>query len=1045
MTTPDSGELLPITGSQQGLLVVHDRNTGAPVYNQLVRFDLDPAYDHVAVEAAVTAMVTMQPAMRLVFGVLPRMHARFTEPPSTVRVEQVLVPAAEFEDAVASTARRIGPPRFDLQAGPAYRFAAVRAADGSASALLLADHHIIIDGLSIGPMVADLERMLADPLDAEQIAAKTAARESAYRKEVQAQERSAGSAEVAERSRAWAERLRAVPPLELVPLPGRPTQTAFRGGRLRWHLSPAESTAVQTLCQELDVTPFTLFNGVYGALLARYGNVSEVLVGCPFMARRTVRAFDVAGFFVNTLPVLVSVDWSTTVAEHLAAVGAEVAHCQANIDVPFTRLVADVAPERSGNRNPLFAAMLAMQDTFTARPDGAVRGIGEPANDTAKFDLWLGATPVDGRWLLELEYDRELIGPAIADGMMTALRTALRRTLAAPSRPLADLCADASAAVSRRHDGWSPRLPEQTLLGCVEAAAKTAPESVAIETDRAELTYGELVASAARVSGGLADRGVGRRDVVGLATTDLATTVTAILAIARRGATFLPLDASLPAERLAYMAAKARCRLVVGRDLLDGVPAVDLAELDRAEPAESAEDLDAPLYVMFTSGSTGVPKGVLMGHRRLLELAAWQVDVMAMDADSRFLQYAPLGFDVSFQEILPTLAAGGTVVSREPADRRDFAAVLRRIADSAVTHVYLPVAALRPVVQLAEDRGLRLPALRFLCVSGEQLLLDERIRGFFVRHPHSVLINHYGPTETQAVTTYLRRGSDTDWPAHAPIGTPLPGVRAYVVDASGHLAPPGVPGELYLGGNCPADGYVDDRPLTATRFLPDAFDPAGGTVYRTGDQVLRADDGELVFLGRRDTQVKIRGNRVELGEIEVVANRLAGVRQAVAVVRGGGADAELALLLHAEDGAEVDPGLVRAQLTATLPGYMCPLWIVAVDSVPATPTGKTDRAALLRTLDGLLADQQRQGPAAPVAYADDLERELAETWSRVLGVDGIHADRSLLEYGAHSLNIFTTLAEIQQAHGVGVALAEFFSSPTITTMASLLRAAKAGA
>ncbi|SDZ01818.1 amino acid adenylation domain-containing protein [Amycolatopsis xylanica] len=1036
-----TSQAFSITGSQQGLLVVHTRAAGQPVYNMLVRFDLDPRLDAARVEAAIAAMVAMQPALRQTFGVLPEMHARLTPATPTVPCERVIVAAAEFEEAVATTAQRIGRPEFDLENGPAYRFATVRASDDSASVILLADHHIVLDGLSVGPMVGDLERMLTEPLTRAEIDAKVELRERAYLKEMAAQLRSSTSEAALERSAAWAERLRAVPPLELAPRPGRPTQTSFSGARVRWRLDDAEATALAATCQDLNVSPFVLFTGIYGAVLARHGNVPEVLVGSPFLARRTVGAFDLCGFFVNTLPVTVGVDWTRPVADHLSTVVTEaIDFCRSNTDISFTQLVADVRPDRTTNRNPLFSAMVAMQDTFTAGPGGPVRRVTEPGNDTAKFDLWLGLTPVDGTWLLELEYDQELIAPAVADDLLTSLRTALRRTIADSSLSLAELFSDASAAASTRSDGWRAEPQYPTLVEGVEATARRTPDAIAIDEPGHQVTYAELVAAVERASGGLAERGIGRGDLVGLAADNLVDTVTAVLAILRRGAAFLPLDESLPKERLTYMAGKAECRLVAGNEVVPGVSTVAIKELAEAEPGEATGDPDAPVYVMFTSGSTGTPKGVQMGQRWLTRLAAWQIDALRMDHDTRFLQYAPLGFDVCFQEILPTLLSGGTVISRGAADRRDFAAVLKRIAESEATHVYLPVAALRPLVLHALDRGTRLPALRKLCVSGEQLLVDEQLREFFVQHPHCELVNHYGPTETQAVTTRRLSAEDGTWPVHVPIGTPLPGVAAYVVDATGHLAPTGVPGELFLGGHCLSDGYRNDPVLTGERFVPDTF-AGSGLMYRTGDLVVRDHRGELIFLGRLDTQVKIRGNRVELSEIEAVATRVLGVRQAVAVVHGEGAAKEIALLLVPHPGATPEPDRVRTHIAATLPEYMRPLWIFTVDAIPATPTGKTDRRALGRILDEQLAAQREV--EAPVAeYESDLERELAALWARVLKTDGILRDRPVLEYGAHSLNIFTTFAEIQQTYGVTLTMGEFFASPTIATLASLIHSAQ---
>ena len=1052
MLSPDavaSEARLPITESQKGLLVVQGRVSSRDVYNQLVRFDLDPAISADAVEQALVGLVAIQPAMRQVFGRWPELHARLTPPldVSELPLERVTVPAGEFEDAVASMARRIGPPEFDLASGPAYRFATVRAADHSASTVLLCDHHVILDGLSMGPLVRDLEDLLAGTLSEATPAEKRSAREAAFARELDAQSRSARSAEVSARSQAWAARLRDVPPLVLAPRPGRPTQTSFSGARVSWTMSDRETVAFGATCRRLDITPFVAFTAIYGAVLARHGSTSQVLIGSPFMARRTIGAFDLGGFFVNTLPVTVDVDWDASVDEHLGqTVRRAVDFCRANVDVTFSRLVADVAPDRSSDRNPLFSAMLAMQDTFSPESAVAVLRLSELGNETAKFDVWLGVTPVDGRWMLELEYDRELISPPVADDLLASLRTAVRLAITDGSWRVADLFVDASPTTSVRSDGWAAPLSGLNPVGWVEASAQRTPEAPAVEEPARRMTYAELVAASERVAAGLAARGVDPGDVVGLVADDLCDAVTAILGILRRGAAYLPLDPGFPQERLAYMVHKAGCALAVGRLALPGLRAVSIDELAAARPPhrpmDCHRDPDAPVYVMFTSGSTGEPKGVQMGQRPLANLTAWQIAALGMDSETRFMQYAPLGFDVSFQEILPTLASGGTVVSRQPADRRFLPAVLGRIAQAGVTHAYLPVAALQPLVQLAMARDVRLPSLRYVCVSGEQLLVDELMRDFFAVHPHCTLVNLYGPTETHAVTSYRLSGRDPRWPTHVPIGIPYPNVAAYVVDATGHLAPAGVAGELYFGGACQADGYVNDPQRTAERFVPDRFAvAAGGTMYRTGDLVIRDENGQLVFLGRADTQVKIRGYRIELGELEAVANQLGEVRQSVAVARGDGGDREIVLFVRGEPEAPVDLHRVSARLGAALPPYMQPARIFEAERIPTTATGKTDRDALVALADELvLAERQADAAVTAIDYADDLERDLAAIWSGVLGVDGIPRQRPVFEFGAHSLNIFTALAEVEERYGVSVPVVDFFGSPTIATLAELVRA-----
>jgi len=1038
-------ETLPITESQKGLLVVDSLVPTRQIYNQVMQFDLDPARCAAPLRDTVTraliTLVTVQPALRQVFGLKPDMHARLLPPPDTGSLPLTVVSAAPADYAAALTAlgHDIGRVPFDVTVGPLYRFGFACAEDGSAASIILCGHHLVGDGVSMGPIVRDLDRLLTGAFD-DDVETLRQNRETAFLKEIRAQGRSAVAEKTAAKADAWAQRLREVPPLVLYPRPDRPDRTDFSGTRISYTTDVTQTERIQATCQRLGISPFAFFTGLYGAVLARHGGVTSVLVGSPFAARRTVGAFDLCGFFVNTLPVTVDVDWTRTVDEHLGKTVREaVDFCRSAVDVPFNQLVARVQPDRPSDRNPLFSCMLAMQNTADpGAANGAVIGVREPGNGTAKFDLWLGVTPIEGHWLLELEYDRALIPPAVADGLLDSLRSAVSRATTHGARPLADLFVDAPVWQSLRNDGLPVEVPAPTLSEWFENTALRTPDAIAIEEPGRRLTFAELSAASRRVAAGLAARGVGPGDVVGLCLDPLSENVTAILATLRRGAAYLPLELGLPADRLSYMVRQAGCHVIVGAGPdIDGAVTTPLAELESEQDVRSAADPGSGVYVMFTSGSTGRPKGVLVGHPTLLNLAAWQLAALDMNGDSRFLQYAPAGFDVSFQEILPTLLVGGTVVSREPADRRDFPALVRRIAETRVTHAYLPVAALRPFTQCARSQHVHLTALRYLCVSGEQLLVDDDVRAFFDDHPHCTLVNHYGPTEAQAVTSQRLAADDPPWPHHVPIGLPMTNVTAHVVDTSGHLAPPGVPGELLLGGCSPAHGYINDPQRSADRFVPDPFIP-GGTCYTTGDQVVRDEHGVLIFLGRADTQVKIRGHRVELGELETVANGIDGVRQAVAAVRGDGADRELLLFLLPDPDAAPEHDNVKARLAKVLPSHMVPTRVFDIESVPTSGTGKTDRKALLA-----LAEQsidRQAGESAPVAeYADDLERELAGIWAELLGVPTVERDRPVLSYGAHSLNIFTALNTVQERFGVAVQVVDFFRSPTVANLAALVR------
>ncbi|MFC7309264.1 amino acid adenylation domain-containing protein [Streptomyces monticola] len=1080
-----------LSESQRSLLVIDRLIPVEHLYNGVFELELTPGHSPEQLRRALAEVVAVQPALRQRFGLVPEPHTFLGAPPAPADLAYEHI-ADTGAATLSATVGRLGGQSWDIERGPLYRFVYLHSAERSV--LLFVVHHLVFDAVSAGPFVRDLQTALAGGFTPTALDELRVRRERELVRECAAQARLAAEPATAELARDWARELADRPALVVNPRPQRPVETSFTGARAEWQLGPAESAAAAAICRQLGISAYELFLSVYGAVLARHAATESVVIGSPFMSRRTVGSFDLCGFFVNTLPVAFDVDWRQSFADYACDVVRPAAGtARSRIRVAFNQIVEHARPDRTSDRNPVFSCMLAMQDELTPAPGGAVTAVREHGNGTAKFDLWLGVTPVQDRWRLELEYDTELLPEPVAQAVIDSLRTALARATADPGRPLADLFVDASLAESAKDDGHRAPAGAATLIDWVRRTAAERPDAVALSSTAGDLTYRELAYRTRRTAAALRRHGVGPGDVVGVAADDFTDTIVTILGLLAAGAAYLPYDTDLPAERIRYMLRQAGSTLAIGDpigdptggligdpdDAIDGgedgqndVRTLTPAQLTHtpvghdtpddtatanaaARPAEPAGD--RAVYVMFSSGSTGRPKGIEMTEGALLNLTAWQIDALGMGGDTRFVQYAPLGFDVSFQELLPTLAAGGTVISREPADRRDFPALVRRLEESRATHLYLPVAALRTFVQAAGDADVPFPALRQVCVSGEQLMLDDDIRAFFRVRPHLQLINLYGPTETHAVTTHRLTG-DTDWPDHVPIGVPLSGVRAYVVDTTGHLAPPGVQGELYLGGACPARGYRNAPELTARAFHPDPYADGDGRMYRTGDQVLRDEHGTLLFLGRGDDQVKIRGYRVELGELETVAHAAPGVAQAVAAVRDTGtgtgtgigtgtgtvSDRALVLFVRPETPGAPDEPQLRDLLAQRLPDYMLPRWILPVATIPVTANGKVDRAALLRDAETAIARQQAEADHTPASYEDALEEELAAMWGELLGTTApLHRDTSLLEQGAHSLMVLTALSRIRQRHGAEIPMRKFFQTPTIAALAAAVRAGQA--
>ncbi|MFD8260113.1 amino acid adenylation domain-containing protein [Streptomyces griseoluteus] len=1058
----DEGATLPLTDAQRSLLFIQEAAVRKDLYNNSFRIVFDGSLDADAMRSALERLVLVQPALRTEFHAGPDgPEARIARPAALPWETAGHDGGAAWESWLEEQTEEFVRLPLDLSRAPLCRFRLLTSApDAPArSALLATVHHTVSDGVSVRVLVDEIcagyRQALGRPAAAGEEAPATLAerRERALRAELAAQCAAARTAVDAGEADALAAPLAGAAPTTLYPVPGRPENTAHRARRLRLLLDRPQRARVERAARDLGTTPYVLLLACYALLLGDYAGTDDVVVGSPFATRRTVASHQLCGFFVNTLPMALPAR-DVRFEEHCRAVAATVRETRARQSVPFDALVTLLAPERSSNRNPVFQCMFAMQDelrtgvALTPWSEGRIEIL---ENGSAKFDLWLGATAVEDGLRIELDYDQDLLPESYARRFLTEYRELVLHAVETPSAGTGSLLAGLSARhgtiqrILRRGADGHPDEPGG-LLGLVREAARRHPDAVAVlQPGGCKVTYAELLRRTERTATGLAGRGVGVGDTVAVVPGDLVETVVAMLAVLWQGAAYLPLETSLPAERLAYMIEQSGCRFVVGdRDAVpDGPPRATPAQLE-AEPgtAEAPRPADGtdPVYIMFTSGSTGRPKGVHMGQGPLVNLLHWQLRELRMGPDSRFLQYAPLGFDVSYQEIFPTLACGGTVVGLGGLDRRDLTAVARLAEQQELTHVYLPVAVAGAFAGAVEGAGLNLPTVRYICVSGEQLNLDERLRRLLARDTGRELVNLYGPTETTAVTWHVVRGDDLPAHDHVPVGLPVPGVDVHLLAPDGRDVPPGAVGELYLGGVCPAVGYVNDPERTAAAFVPAPGAPQGSAarVYRTGDLALLAEDGALVFLGRRDAQVKVRGHRVELGELESAAERLPEVGEAVAAVTGAGEQAALCLFLRPAGQAQPKEPAVRAHLERILPSYMIPRHVRLIDAVPLTPNGKVDRPALTSALRaGRLRTAQPAGEASGWEPTGT-ERMVRDLWTTLLGTEPSGPDDSFFALGGNSFDVLKLIAALRETTDRPPTVGDFFRRPTVRALAAHL-------
>lgn len=573
-----------------------------------------------------------------------------------------------------------------------------------------------------------------------------------------------------------------------------------------------------------------------------------------------------------------------------------------------------------------------------------------------------------------------------------------------------------------------------SLLAPLLAHARHA--TPALRATGVELAYPELLARAALHADALRDAGVVAGDVVALAATRSAGTIAAILGCIARGAAYLPLDLDFPAARLAAMLDDARPRCFHGAAdarVPAGVARVGWPADAPAAPAAPLRDEVAGdlAYVLFTSGSTGRPKGVAMRSAAVAALIDWHRAHPRLGMPARTLQFAPLGFDVSFQEIFSTLATGGCLVLPSEAERRDPYALLALLERERIERLFLPYVGLQALAEAVAAGGGVPHALRDIVTAGEQLRVTPAIRALFAALPGAVLHNHYGPTETHVVTAHELAGDPAAWPELPPIGTPLPHVRVRIVDAALAPLPDGTEGDLLLGGGCLAAGYIHRRELTAERFI----ELDGERWYRSGDRARRAADGVLDCLGRLDDQLKIDGFRIEPAEIEAVLCRHPAVAEAVVVAADGAGGRRLVAHVVARD-ARADAATLaddlRAHCAASLADYLVPHAVSVHAMLPLTASGKIDRRALAAA------------PAVQLRWLDGapLQNQLLDLWKQLLGVDDLDVEANLFDHGARSLLVVRALTELRR-HGHVLGVAQAYEHPTVAAQARALAAAAA--
>jgi len=1016
-------------------------------------------------------------ALRRAFEALVARHASLRTTFATRGGNPVQRPAArgelcfEHEDASGWSearlteeleARALRP--FELERGPLFRVTLLtRAPDDHV--LLLAMHHLIADLWSLTVLVGELQALYRSE--------RTGASLHLPRLEVTCADHARWQAALlagAEGERQWAywrQQLAGELPALALPLDRpRPPVQAFQGRSLAFSWEAPLLRGLQALARQHQATLYMTLLAGFQALLHRWSGQDDVLVGTPAAGRSRARFAGLFGYLVNPIVMRARFEDRPSFSALLEQTRRAVLGGLDHQDFPFALLVERLHPRRDPSRSPLFQAMFALQRPHALAEEGlAAFSLDEPgarlrldgleaealplAHKVAQFDLTLTMAEVGGRLLGSLEYDTALFDAPTMARMVDHLRLLLEAVVERPDRRIDELPLLspeeqarrlASGSLARTHPGAFPLVPQR-----FEAQVARAPDALAVLCGETRRTYGELEARVNQLAHHLRRLGVGPEVRVAVYLDRSPELPEALLGVLKAGGVYVPIDPVHGRERLSFILQDARVEVVLTRtglaDQLAGTGARVLA-LDAAGEALARESSAAPTpsigpdhgaYVIYTSGSTGQPKGVLIPHGALANHLEAAQRFLRLEPADRVLQFASPSFDVAAEELFPALAHGAAVVlwSRPgiPAVS-EFVAFLRQQRISVVNvpspywHEW--------VIELARTSG-EVPASVRRLVIGSERTSPRHLETWLQRGGERLVpINAYGPTESTITACVFTPTVDaTLVTACVPIGQPVEGVEAYVLDARLQPLPPGIPGELYLGGAQLARGYLDRPELTAERFVPHPFSVIpGARLYRTGDRVRLLADGNIEFLGRVDHQVKVRGFRIELGEIEAVLSRYPTVREAVVVaVEGPSGERQLVAYITSGHTPAPEPAELRRHVRAHLPEYMVPAAVVLLPALPRTPGGKVDRRALPPAAEAL---PSRPEPLPP---STELERQILAAWKEVLGLERLGVHDNFFDVGGHSLALVRVHGLLQERLGRELAMVELFQHPTIHELA----------
>jgi len=1056
-----SRDSAPLSFAQQRLWFLNQLEPESPAYNESRAYRLSGVLDMAALQRALDQFVARHEILRTNFVSVEGHPTQVISEATPVELPLIDLRAwpesgreAEVRRLLAEKIRR----PFDLSRDPMLRVMLLRLNEQE-HILLVVQHHIASDAWSSGIFwqeLADLYRSVISggPCELSELPIQYADFAIWQRNRLQGEFLEAQLAY-------WKKQLDGVEPFRLPTDRRRSTTSTSPGAKQSLTLPQELSDGLKALSRQQGATLFMTLLAAFQTLLNRYTRHTDIVVGTPIAGRTRLEVEKLIGFFVNTLVLRTDCSNDPTFRELLDRVKQKAVDAYAHQEVPFEKLVEELQPERNIGGSPLFQVTFQLQNTPRSSIDlpGLTLSPVEAASGTAKFDLSLSMREEPGGLKATLEYNTDLFDGATISRMLGHLQVLLEGIVADPDRTISAL---PILTEPERHQllvEWNDTKREHPKDKCIqelfEEQAEKTPDAVAVVFENERLTYRELNGRANQLAHHLKKHGVGPDMLVGLCVERSLNMIVGLLGILKAGGVYVPLDPEYPKDRVEFMMGDAQLSFLVTQGRFrsgfpnNGVRMVcldaDWEIISRGSDENPGYEVmaDNLAYVIYTSGSSGIPKGVLISHGSFAGHCLEIRKQYALEANDRVLQFASLSFDVSLEQIFPTLISGAALVlnDREISNPAEFH---RKIAEFRLSVINLPTAFWHQVSQIwAAATSLDIPSSVRLFIVGGEAMPIQGLESWRQTPMNSMrLLNAYGPTETTITATIFdvsSQGFKDQESGYVPIGRPLGNRKTYILDTHGGPVPIGVPGELHIGGDGLAQGYLNRPELTAEKFVPSAFSSEpGARLYKTGDIARYLPDGNIEFLGRIDNQVKIRGYRIELGEIESVLAQHPCVGQSVVAVREDSpGDKRLIAYVVSSQSPPPSTGEFRAYLQQKLPDYMIPSVFVFLEALPLMPNGKIDRKSLPAP------DGNRDGlEQAYVAPRSPTEEILAGIWAEVLKLDQVGINDNFFDLGGHSLLATQVVSRIRDSFKIDFPLRRIFETPTIAGLAEWMEKAK---